>query len=136
MKDQGLRFECVPGCTACCAIPGHVFVHESEIREMANYFSMTVEDFTQARLRHYNGDVYMFNFPDYLPCIYLTETGCSIYQVRPIQCRTYPFWPENLSNAFVWKNQKKMCPGIDNGRMYTIDEITDIAAEAAKISFL
>ena len=36
-------------------------------------------------------------------CVFLKEDPergrktCSIYPVRPLQCRTWPFWPENLA---------------------------------------
>ena len=28
----------------------------------------------------------------------LRRKSCSIYGVRPLQCRTWPFWPENLAS--------------------------------------
>ena len=39
-------------------------------------------------------------------CIFLNPIGqCSIYDVRPIQCRTYPFWPSILKNKQTWEDE-------------------------------
>lgn len=55
-------------------------------------------------------------------CIMLDRTSapgkaiCSLYSVRPVQCRTWPFWPENLENREAWDGLKEECPGIDKVR--------------------
>jgi Fe-S-cluster containining protein len=63
-------------------------------------------------------------------CVFLRrdEKGrglCSIYPVRPTQCRTWPFWPENLSSKRAWITAKKRtpCPGMDNGKLVPIHQI-------------
>jgi Fe-S-cluster containining protein len=40
-------------------------------------------------------------------CIFLGADGkqCSIYEARPIQCRTYPFWPRLLSDPKEWSKE-------------------------------
>lgn len=39
-------------------------------------------------------------------CIFLDQGGqCSIYDVRPVQCSTYPFWPSLLRNKEAWENE-------------------------------
>ena len=35
----------------------------------------------------------------------------------------YPFWSSNLKTNAEWDEQKKMCPGIGKGKLYTLDEI-------------
>jgi len=47
-------------------------------------------------------------------CIFLKEGKCSIYEVRPTQCRTFPFWPE-LMTKLKYEDLKKHCPGIGIG---------------------
>jgi Fe-S-cluster containining protein len=59
------------------------------------------------------------------------KRGCSIYQVRPLQCRTWPFWPEVIKSPATWARAGKGCPGINNGtRHFTpkqIERIRDAA---------
>jgi uncharacterized protein len=134
--DKGICFECIPGCILCCAIPGMVFVRDDEIGGMAEFFGISAEEFTKKYLQRHWGDVYNLNFPDSEPCMFLSEDGCSIYKVRPVQCRTFPFWPEYMSNARSWKDIKKMCPGIGRGRSYPIEEILKIMVEVCFGPFL
>ena len=47
-------------------------------------------------------------------CIFLNPIGqCSIYDVRPIQCRTYPFWPSILKNKQTWEEEAVLPDDID-----------------------
>lgn len=133
---EGLRFECVPGCRKCCEIPGLVFVHEGEIPAMAESFKLTPDGFIVEYLCRHLGNIYELNMPSDKPCMFLNEDGCRIYPVRPAQCRTFPFWPENVNDPTEWKRLKKMCPGLDRGRIYTVDEILDIMADVCYGPFL
>jgi hypothetical protein len=51
-------------------------------------------------------------------CVFLkrdTKTGkagCSIYPVRPAQCRTWPFWDSNLRSPRDWQRSMSKCPGM------------------------
>lgn len=48
-------------------------------------------------------------------CIFL-ENGklCSVYDLRPVQCRTFPYWPEVMESRETWNAEKLECEGIDN----------------------
>ena len=41
-------------------------------------------------------------------CIFYKD-GCQIYEVRPEQCRTYPFWPDFKRDC---RELCKECPGV------------------------
>ena len=62
-------------------------------------------------------------------CIFLKrdkegKSLCSIYPVRPTQCRTWPFWPENLKTPRHWARAAKNCPGMKNGgTFYPIEQV-------------
>lgn len=133
---EGVQFECSPGCIKCCAIPGVVYVFLGEVQRMADYFGLPADRFMEQYLRHHWGDVFELNFPITEPCMFLEETGCSIYEARPTQCRTFPFWPEYIRTLGTWRGLKKMCPGIGVGRHYSKDEIEAIAAEISIGPFL
>lgn len=48
---------------------------------------------------------------------------CNIYPVRPVQCRTWPFWTSNLESPDTWKALHPECPGVGNGDFVSLDEI-------------
>ena len=135
-RQIGIRFECQRGCTKCCSIPGIVYVQAREIPKMAEFFKMTPEQFTEKHLRQHWADIFLLDFPDDEPCVFLEETGCAIYPVRPAQCSTFPFWPENVNNPDNWNKLHKFCPGIGVGRLHTIDEIIDTMADVSYGPFL
>ena len=64
-------------------------------------------------------------------CVFLDRTSqpgralCRVYLARPVQCRTWPFWPENLRTPQDWKGAKSRtpCPGMDQGKLIPIEEI-------------
>ena len=52
-------------------------------------------------------------------------THRSLYDARPMQCRTWPFWPENLTSRRVWEATKRRtpCPGMGQGPVVPIERI-------------
>jgi len=49
--------------------------------------------------------------------------ACSVYNARPLQCRTFPFWDYVLCSKEAWNNTGKDCPGIGNGEYYDMEKI-------------
>jgi hypothetical protein len=131
---DGLRFECTQ-CGNCCSGPtGFVWFSDQEGRRMAAHLGMDESRFYErfARklsrrwsLREYQTKEHGFN------CIFLDRESqpgkalCSIYPVRPTQCRTWPFWPENISSPEAWGEVKRRtpCPGMGRGKLIPIDQI-------------
>ena len=60
-------------------------------------------------------------------CVFLKQQDgkriCGIYPVRPLQCRTWPYWDSNLENRAAWRSASKTCPGIDRGNKHTFVQI-------------
>jgi Fe-S-cluster containining protein len=48
-------------------------------------------------------------------CIFLKGAGCSIYEIRPLVCRFYPFKLVTLKNGKHWFSSTRECPGIGRG---------------------
>jgi Fe-S-cluster containining protein len=56
--------------------------------------------------------------------ITLARRYCSVYSVRPLQCRTWPFWRENLTSRRVWDHSAVRCHGMNYGdRRFTREQI-------------
>lgn len=122
--DQGILFECQK-CGACCSgAPGTVYVYKSEIEKIARYLSLRVSSFLDKYLYPFKGDYSVREYPDGR-CPFFQD-GCTIYPVRPGQCRTFPFWFENLRSPEKWRKVSKECPGIGRGRYYPKEQILKI----------
>jgi uncharacterized protein len=50
--------------------------------------------------------------------------GCTVYPVRPKQCRTWPFWESNLQSPDDWNRTAEGCPGCNRGDLIPVEEIT------------
>ena len=43
------------------------------------------------------------------------QAGCTVYAARPVQCQTWPFWPENVETEEDWAGSQAGLPGIRPG---------------------
>ena len=127
----GLHFEC-HGCGVCCSGPGegYIWVAKPEIEFIADYLKMTVGQLRQKYTRRVGLRTTIIEEPTTRDCIFMQDRdgqrGCVIYSVRPNQCRSWPFWPENLKSPGAWNKAAQKCPGINRGRLYSLEEIERI----------
>ena len=57
-------------------------------------------------------------------CIFLGQDNkCQHYELRPRQCKTFPWWPEIIASKEVWESNYYNCPGIGVGKLHTEEEI-------------
>ena len=124
-KD-GLQFTC-SGCGDCCTgSPGYVWVNQEEIDAMAARVELSSEQFEEHYTRKIgarrslkefsNGDCVFFNHD---------TRHCEVYDLRPRQCRTWPFWASNLKSPEAWAATCEDCPGSGQGKLYQLDEIEE-----------
>jgi len=123
---NGLEFEC-QGCNYCCSCePGFVFLSEEDLHNLSTHFSMDEETFINTYCRKipigFGYRISLLEKENY-DCIFLTKNGCSCYEDRPLQCRTYPFWPNIIVNQQTWDEETKCCPGIKKGKKIKAKEI-------------
>ncbi|QEG39685.1 YkgJ family cysteine cluster protein [Roseimaritima ulvae] len=121
---EGLRFEC-SGCGDCCSgEPGFVWVEPEEIAAMAEKMEMPVPEFEDKFVREESEGKSLIEYPDG-DCIFLEpETRkCIVYEARPVQCRTWPFWNSNLTSKRAWKETCDVCPGSGVGKLYSLEQI-------------
>ena len=63
-------------------------------------------------------------------CIFFDkEQGCTVYEDRPRQCRTWPFWRSNVYSPDSWKRGAKRCPGMNRGHLYSADLIKELSED-------
>ncbi|MFM7844816.1 MAG: YkgJ family cysteine cluster protein [Planctomycetota bacterium] len=125
--QDGLRFTCSQCGDCCTGAPGYVWVNQEEINELAKLTgAASVEAFEEQYVRqvgvrrslleHSNGDCVFFDNQ---------KRGCTVYEARPRQCRTWPFWDSNLRNPEEWARTCQACPGSGEGKLYTIEQIEE-----------
>ena len=132
-KD-GIRFEC-QGEGRCCVTRGsygYVYLSFRDRRRLAAHFRMSTTEFTNAFTKKVDG-LYELRYAG-KDCPFLQANRCRVYEARPWQCRTWPFWPENMNNLVWEKEVSSWCPGAGRGRLYTAVEIEEILAKKKDVS--
>ncbi len=125
---EGLSFEC-QRCRGCCrGEPGFVWVSDREVARLASALGREEADFRREYCREVGGRTSLRERPDG-DCVLLGPDGCLAYGNRPVQCRTFPFWPEHLGRPADWERLARECPGVNRGRVHQLDEIRRALAE-------
>lgn len=130
-KD-GLRFGCT-GCGACCTVEGYVWVNRREIARLAGKLDLELDEFGSRYLRQVGRRLSLTEIPvpgsaEKKACVFW-DGSCTVYDARPSQCRTFPFWKENLRTPEDWDEVAKLSPGVNQGRLYQLGEISRLAAQ-------
>lgn len=125
--SSGLRFSCVDCGQCCTGEPGIVALTTREAIALADHLDI---DFDTCRSTYLlpHGDGFRLKEKPNGDCIFFDER-CTVYPVRPSQCRTYPFWFQNMRSQDAWKRTAEQCPGIGQGRLYSEKEMLAMVQE-------
>lgn len=122
--SEGIQFQC-QGSGNCCVSRGgygYVYLTKSDRKAMAKQLGIPAATFTQKYCDQEAGIWKLKNGPTD-DCVFLKDKRCTVYQGRPTQCRTWPFWPE-VMNAKTWGGEvAKFCPGVGKGKVWTAAEV-------------
>jgi Fe-S-cluster containining protein len=125
---EGLRFQC-RRCGACCTgEPGYVYLRRGEAGAIAAFAGLGVKEFRARYTRKDHGRTSLGEESDGR-CVFFEEGECRIYQVRPVQCRTFPFWRWNTASRENWKTMAGECPGLGKGKLFSLEEIRSLLAK-------
>ena len=131
--ENGLNFECT-GCGKCCRVDGDVWLAPEEVCSIMAHLGNSNDDtsnndnddhdhdernessvtdfrkkYIRAEVSPTNGDEsqsWMCLKRKEGACVFLDQRGqCGIYAARPVQCRTYPFWPSLLTDSQAWEKE-------------------------------
>jgi hypothetical protein len=126
--DAGLRFAC-QRCGACCTgDPGTVYVAPRELRPLASLLGIPETECIQRCLYPFREGYSVRERADGRCFFY--EDGCAVYTARPWQCRSFPFWLQNLESRQAWLRVSAECPGIGRGQLYSRESILRFLASA------
>ena len=124
--EKGIRFKC-QGSSNCCVTRGsngYVFLSKKDLSRLAKYFNLSLIKFKNNYCQTTDGFIHLKELKEINGnCVFLNEKRCTVYKSRPVQCRTWPFWNENM-NVKTWNsNISKNCPGIGKGKVIKKDQI-------------
>ena len=141
--SQGLRFTCSQCGNCCSGGPGYVFITRSELGKLAEYLGMARKEVVEKYCRRIGKQLALkeIKHPRHggYDCIFIKEEPaqiesgsdkvvhskriCTVYPVRPLQCRTWPFWDGNLSSPKAWERASRTCLGMDRGETFDRERI-------------
>jgi hypothetical protein len=116
--QEELPFACTE-CGRCCKTSGDVYLSPEEMEQATQVLNITPESFIDQYVSHtlaVDDDeqqpwIKLKEQPaaDSCACIFLDETTnhCRIYEARPAQCRTYPFWPQFMVSVAAWDSEAR-----------------------------
>ena len=124
-EKQPLRFSCTQ-CGKCCLTGGdyYVFLTAAEAEAIRHQLQLSRSWFRRRYLALLEEGELVLACGEDERCIFLDDGGrCRIYSVRPLQCRTYPFWPELVGTARAWNSEARRCEGINRGKVIPVTSI-------------
>jgi len=125
--SNGLKFSCTQ-CHSCCRHdPGYVFLSQPDLDTLCEFHHMDEKIFRRTFCRTVD-----FTFTKRLSLIEKTnfdcifwDKGCTVYEARPLQCRSFPFWSSNLHDKDAWDASAIYCPGMNQGKIHTVATINE-----------
>ncbi len=126
--DGGVRFCCLGAeCGDCCSGkhgPGAVWLSREDIERLANHLSITIQELRRHYLRRLFGRTSLRERANFDCVFFRPGDGCSVYEARPLQCRTYPYWGRILASRTTWENEAEQCPGIGGDTRVPGEEVS------------
>lgn len=119
IKKDGFNFafnsKACESCQGKCCIgeSGYIWVNPKEITNLIEFLKIDTEKFKENYLKKV-GFRYSLNEVEYeggFACVFfdMEKRCCKVYNVRPNQCRSYPFWEHFKKNQH---EVEKECIGI------------------------
>lgn len=116
IKTDKINFSCKSCGNCCCGSEGAIWVNDIEQSKISEALGLEILQFKSKYTRLLNGKTSLKeikkNDNDYW-CVFLDEKKkCSIYNYRPEQCRTFPYWKHIIENEDYLNLTAKQCQGI------------------------
>jgi uncharacterized protein len=131
---DGLRFTCTQCGNCCTGAPGLIWTNDTEIRALATRLGLSEALFRKRYTRTVAGRgttlIERADAERGHACVFWQAgQGCTVYEDRPKQCRTWPFWRPLIETQAGWEGAASGCPGMNAGERYTAAHIAAVAAD-------
>jgi len=105
-------------CAICCGDTKErvrqILLLKIEAKRISEKTSKEIEEFAE-KIKGCEPYVYRMRKTACGKCVFLKDNLCSIYEIRPLICRFYPFQLENTENGKLIFTYTNECPGIGKG---------------------
>jgi uncharacterized protein len=112
--QNGLKFKCTECGKCCTGAPGYVWVTENEMEAIAEFLKIDLKEFMRKYVRRVGQRYSLLESKQTFDCVFLKDKKCQVYGARPKQCRTFPWWPQNLRSEQAWEETARTCEGISD----------------------
>jgi Fe-S-cluster containining protein len=121
---EGLRCTCTRCGHCCTGEPGHVWVEDADLSAIAAHLGEPADEVKALYTRWTARGRSLREKPNGDCVLYDRVRGCTVYEARPPQCRTWPFWESNVETVERWQQTCEACPGSGQGELIPVEEIT------------
>ncbi len=85
---------------------------------------MTVEAFEAKYVRHVGIRRSLIEYANG-DCVFFDSHArkCTVYNARPRQCKTWPFWQSNVASPEAWQQTCEACPGSGKGKLHPAERV-------------
>lgn len=113
-------------CGNCCKVLSPD-LYEEDIRRISNILKISEKKFEDMYLNCENEGLFQFKKS---PCPFLEQNKCTIYPVRPEECKQYPNLDKNIANRCIqFFSNAELCPIVynvlENTKILFFEEIYD-----------
>jgi len=126
---RDVHFRCLK-CASCCgdtkAHVRHILLLKLEAERIAEVTSKTIEEFARKAEGHAPYAYEMRKTKEEEKCVFLENKRCTIYPLRPLICRFYPFELKITKNGKCYFLYTKECQGIGKGKKLTKEYFKDL----------
>jgi Fe-S-cluster containining protein len=105
-------------CGRCCGdtedIVRHILLLKTDVASISNKLLLRDKEFAE-EISGFEPYIYEMKKTEFGKCFFLENNTCTIYEIRPLICRFYPFQLENLGNNMYSFSYTSKCMGIGKG---------------------
>jgi len=119
IKKEGFSYAFNPsacnscGGRCCTGESGYIYVTKTEAQKICELLELEMQEFVEKYLfkKGYKYSIKELKYGESYECIFYDRelNGCKIYEARPTQCATFPFWDYYKNRVSELKQE---CPGI------------------------
>ena len=117
---EHVRYRCEK-CARCCGDTENrvrsILLLKSDIKRISEKKALCPDAFAQ-KIAGFEPYLYRMRTNTDRKCVFLRNTSCSIYPIRPLICRFYPFQLNPGPKGYVFEYTDE-CPGIGKGPRLT-----------------